>query len=90
MHLDGRLLLLWSKGRMGFCTQSIVLNEVILVSIRQEKGPSQRDLAKKLKRIHTFVSKYERGERRVDVVEFLDIAKALETDPHEIINRLIK
>jgi transcriptional regulator with XRE-family HTH domain len=58
--------------------------------MRQEKGLSQRDLAKKLKRIHTFVSKYERGERRLDVIEFLDIAKALGADPHEIINKLIK
>jgi DNA-binding transcriptional regulator YiaG len=62
----------------------------LLVSIREEKGLSQRELAKKLKRIHTFVSKYERGERRLDVVEFLDIAKALGADPHEIINKLIK
>ena len=61
----------------------------LLVSIREEKGLSQRELAKKLKRIHTFVSKYERGERRLDVVEFLDIAKALGADPHEIIDQLI-
>jgi hypothetical protein len=29
-HLDRGLLLLWSKGRMEFCTQSVELNEVIL------------------------------------------------------------
>lgn len=61
----------------------------LLISTRQEKGLSQRDLAKKLKKIHTFVSKYERGERRLDVIEFLDIAKALDIDPHEIINKLL-
>jgi DNA-binding transcriptional regulator YiaG len=62
----------------------------LLVSLREEKGLSQRDLAKKLKRIHTFVSKYERGERRLDVIEFLDIAKVLGVDPHEIIDKLLK
>jgi hypothetical protein len=30
MHVDGSMLLLWSKGRKGFCTQSVELNEVIL------------------------------------------------------------
>jgi transcriptional regulator with XRE-family HTH domain len=60
----------------------------MLVSARQEKGFSQRDVAKKLKKIQSYVSKYERGERRLDVVEFLDVAKVLDVDPHEIINRL--
>jgi DNA-binding transcriptional regulator YiaG len=62
----------------------------LLISLREEKGLSQRDLAKKLKKIHTFVSKYERGERRLDVIEFLDIAKALGANPHKIIDKLLK
>ena len=33
MHVDGRMLLLWSKGRMEFCTQSVELNEVILEGV---------------------------------------------------------
>jgi transcriptional regulator with XRE-family HTH domain len=45
-------------------------------------------LAKKLKKPQSYVSKYERGERRLDVVEFLDIAKALGTDEHEIIRKV--
>ena len=60
----------------------------MLVSARQEKGLSQRDVAKRLKKIQSYVSKYERGERRLDVVEFLDVAKVLDVDPHEIIDRL--
>ena len=30
MHENGRVLLLWCKGRMVFCTQPVELNEVIL------------------------------------------------------------
>jgi transcriptional regulator with XRE-family HTH domain len=60
----------------------------LLVEARQSKGLSQRDVAKKLKKIQSYVSKYERGERRLDVVEFLDVAKVLDADPHDIIDRL--
>jgi len=45
-------------------------------------------LAKKLKKPQSFVSKYERGERRLDVIEFLDIVKNLGADPHEIIKKI--
>jgi hypothetical protein len=41
-----------------------------------------------LKKAPTYVSKYERGERRLDVVEFLEIVKVLEADPHEIIRKI--
>jgi transcriptional regulator with XRE-family HTH domain len=61
----------------------------LLVSARHEQGLSQRDLASKLNRVHSFVAKYEQGERRLDVIEFLDIATALEIDPHEILNQLV-
>jgi transcriptional regulator with XRE-family HTH domain len=61
----------------------------LLVSLRKEQGLSQRALAKKLKKLQTYVSKYERGERRLDVIEFLDVAKALNADPQEIIIQLL-
>ena len=61
----------------------------LLIAQREEKGLSQRELSRKLRRVQTFVSKYERGERRLDVIEFLKIAKVLEADPHEIIDQLI-
>jgi len=60
----------------------------LLASTRQEKGLSQRALSEKLKKAPTYVSKYERGERRLDVVEFLAIVKALDADPHEIIRKI--
>jgi hypothetical protein len=36
------------------------------------------------------VAKYEGGERRVDVVEFIEICKAIEADPHKLLKVLIQ
>lgn len=60
----------------------------ILTKARQERGLSQEALAEKLGCIQTYVSKYERGERRLDVVEFLDVADALEIDPVKVIRKM--
>jgi transcriptional regulator with XRE-family HTH domain len=60
----------------------------LLISAREDKGLSQRALSSKLKKSETYVSKYERGERRLDVIEFLEVAKALGVDPCEIIRKL--
>lgn len=60
----------------------------LLIEARKERKFSQTTLAKELGHVQTFVSKYERGERRLDLVEFLDIAKALGIDPHQIIVKL--
>ena len=60
----------------------------LLVAARQKQGLSQAALADRLGRVQTFVSKYERGERRLDVVEFLDVAAALGLDPHKVLRKL--
>ncbi|MBI1900882.1 MAG: helix-turn-helix transcriptional regulator [Planctomycetia bacterium] len=61
----------------------------ILAEARKSKGLSQKALADKLGRIQTFVSKYERGERRLDVVEFLDVAAALNLEPVEVLRKIL-
>lgn len=48
-----------------------------LVSARKDRGLSQEALAKLLGRHQQFVSRYETGERRLDAVEFVDIARQL-------------
>jgi transcriptional regulator with XRE-family HTH domain len=53
----------------------------ILVAVRQDAGVRQHALAKKLGRPQSFIAKYEGGERRIDVVEFIAIARALGADP---------
>ncbi len=60
----------------------------LLVQARHDAGLTQVALAKKLGRPQSFVSKFERGERRLDVAEFLDIARALGIDPSTTIAEL--
>jgi transcriptional regulator with XRE-family HTH domain len=52
-----------------------------LVAVRHAAGVRQQALAKKLGRPQSFIAKYEGGERRIDVVEFIAIARALGADP---------
>lgn len=61
---------------------------LLLVQARKRRKFTQSQLAKKLHRPQSFVSKYERGERRLDVVEFLDVARALGIAPRELLEEL--
>ena len=60
----------------------------LLIEARQKCGLTQIDVSKKLGRPQSFVSKYENGERRLDVLEFLEVAEALDFEPSRIINQL--
>jgi transcriptional regulator with XRE-family HTH domain len=60
----------------------------LLVEARQAQKVSQSALAHKLGRVQSFVSKYERGERRLDVVEFLEVSHALGIDPHKVLKQV--
>jgi len=62
----------------------------ILAESRKKAGLSQAQLATRLSRPQSFVSKYERGERRLDVVEFKAVAEALGLDPLQILRRLYR
>ncbi|WP_348642186.1 helix-turn-helix transcriptional regulator, partial [Mesorhizobium sp. M8A.F.Ca.ET.197.01.1.1] len=59
-----------------------------LISLRNVKGLTQAQVAEKLGRPQSFVAKYEGGERRLDVIEFLDVTAAVDADPCEILLRL--
>jgi transcriptional regulator with XRE-family HTH domain len=61
----------------------------VLVEARNAAGLTQGELAKKLGRTQTFVSNYERGERKVGVVEFVLIARVLRVDAPELLGKLI-
>jgi transcriptional regulator with XRE-family HTH domain len=62
----------------------------LMVAARRKAGLTQLALAERLRRPQSFVSKYERGERRLDVVEFLEVAAVLDADPHELIRELLE
>lgn len=52
-----------------------------LVATRKDARVSQTELAARLGKTQSFVSQIERGVRRLDVIEFYAIAKALDRDP---------
>jgi transcriptional regulator with XRE-family HTH domain len=57
--------------------------KVFLKLLRQERkktGLTQIDLAKRLQRTQSFVSKCERGERRLDIIEARRFCRAMGTD----------
>lgn len=56
-----------------------------LVAARKTAGLTQHELARRLSKPQSFVSKYERRERRIDAVELVLIARALGLDPSQII-----
>lgn len=61
----------------------------LIISARRDSGFTQQELAKILKRPQSFISKYERGERRLDLIEFLEILSALGLDPSDFIKDFI-
>lgn len=71
-----------------YSPQNIEFRE-LLIQARKALNLSQVQLAVVLGRPQSFVSKYERGERRLDVVEFLEVAQALKIDPLKIIKKLL-
>ncbi len=50
---------------------------VKLAQLRKQSGMTQTQLAKRLGKPQSFVAKYEGGERRLDVIEFVDVVRAL-------------
>ena len=60
----------------------------LLVKERKKAGLTQADVAKRLRRYQSFVATVEGGQRRIDVVEFLDFADAIGFDPRDAIRRL--
>lgn len=48
-----------------------------LALARKEAGMTQAELAKKLKKPQSYISKIENGERRLDVMELMEIAKVV-------------
>jgi transcriptional regulator with XRE-family HTH domain len=56
----------------------------LLVAVRKAAGIRQQALAKTLGRPQSFIAKYENGERRIDLIEFIAITRALGADPAQL------
>lgn len=57
----------------------------LLVAVRDAEDISQQSLAKEIGQHQSFIAKYEGGQRRIDVVEFVTIARALRQDPVKLL-----
>jgi transcriptional regulator with XRE-family HTH domain len=62
----------------------------LLVAARESAGFTQQRLAQRLRKPQSFVAKYERGERRLDVIEFIAIARNLGADPVKLLRALVR
>jgi len=61
-----------------------------IAKARKDACITQAELAEKLGRPQSFVSKIENGERRIDVIEFLQVAEHIGFDPCELMQGLIQ
>lgn len=62
----------------------------LLITSREEAGLKQSEVAEKLGRQQPFISNIENGQRRVDVIELLELAEAIGFDPKAVIEKLLK
>ncbi len=62
----------------------------LLADLRIGAGLHQADVAKALKRHQPFITNIEQGQRRVDVVELLQLARIIGFDPHALIDELMR
>jgi transcriptional regulator with XRE-family HTH domain len=62
--------------------------QALLVTARKQAGLTQVELAAKLRKPQSYVSKYENGERRLDLVEFLEVAELLNISPTSFLKQI--
>jgi transcriptional regulator with XRE-family HTH domain len=77
------------KRRKAVRTPKYIQLRQLLVDARKNAGLSQDALADRLKRPQSYVSKFERGERRLDVVEFFEVMDALNVDGFKLLKKLL-
>lgn len=58
-----------------------------LVDARKSANLTQEEVGRRIGSRQTFVSKFELGERRLDVAEFIKVSRAIGADPHELIRQ---
>lgn len=62
----------------------------LMLELRDSRSLTQAEIAARLGRPQSFVSKYETGERRLDVIEFCDVLHTLGADPVEFLAELLR
>jgi transcriptional regulator with XRE-family HTH domain len=62
----------------------------VLVAARKAAGLRQVELAERIGKDQTYISRIEQGQRRVDVLEFYALAKAFGVDPASLYQSLVE
>ena len=62
--------------------------QALLRQVRTEAGLTQTDVAQRLGQPQSFVSKYESGERRLDILELRELCQVIGIPLSEFIRRL--
>ena len=62
--------------------------QTALKAARKAAGLTQAQVGELLGRPQSYVNKYETGERRLDVIEFLDVARIIELNVREVLRRI--
>lgn len=62
----------------------------VLIEAREAAGKSQRDVSATMKRPVNFAHLVESGERMLSAIELPDYAKAVGTEPAELVNRMLE
>lgn len=60
----------------------------VLVEARRQSGMTQAQLAAAVGKDQSFISIIEGSQRRVDVLEFVALARAMGVDPQDLFRRL--
>lgn len=60
----------------------------LLLAYREEAGLRQSEVAARLGRHQPFVSNLESGQRRLDLIELIDLAEAIGFDLHALIDAI--
>lgn len=62
----------------------------LLIEKRRASGMRQRDVARKLGRTQSWLAKIESGQRRIDVCELCDLARALKFNPDKMVAKIAR
>lgn len=61
----------------------------LLIEAREAAGLNQTDLGKAVGRSQSFVSNYERGQRRLDLPDLILVCRVMKVEPKELLERLV-
>lgn len=73
---------LYTKEQAALCS--------LLKQLREDKTLTQTELSDLLEQPQSFVSKVERGERKLDLRQFVIYVRALDGDPIKVFRRFVK